>query len=563
MINKTDTATALHLRDAETVMRLARMGAAFPTRLSFMRVLIRQLHAEGVKVMRPVWEIDNAGYGRAVYQLALDGQTYSLVAFSTALEADKRSDRVIAEAWDASFALFDGVPDRADLDRLEANVPLQEAGRYEPTELSLSRANKSVRFWDHVVDRLAAGQQPDAAMMQSIGYLMRTTAVYGNGKLGFADRARIAERPALRGSFQVEMLAVWLIREFTLDLVEHVARCRSPETFRPLIAANRRSFGIGNATGLGMAPFLVNHGALMSNWVLGRETALARARAVASTDAPRIARALHLIDRAGRHLAQWNVDDTIQMARIATLRDEWADIRAAIDREFPAGPDPWDRLVDMARDFSTECQELVVSLIIELHGDLVDDLSALQVSPGPMAIDAGMKVADLSDLVRRNYGFALATDFENRAATAQFWYVSQSKLEPRLGQRYDEPGAEKESPLDIARQAMALSQDLSEVSPQMSVAEFLLAHPEHRQVTRRVQTTLRYPYSEIHDNLIAADCRPIDMLRFKLAFFGASKFDPKSDLWTRITMFQGAPLASEVGQINADDWWLPVLGEGA
>ena len=41
--------------------------------------------------------------------------------------------------------------------------------------------------------------------------------------------------------------------------------------------------------------------------------------------------------------------------------------------------------------------------------------------------------------------------------------------------------------------------------------------------------------------LIGRDCRPIDMLRFKLAFFGASKFDPRSDRWTRINLFQGAP----------------------
>ena len=35
---------------------------------------------------------------------------------------------------------------------------------------------------------------------------------------------------------------------------------------------------------------------------------------------------------------------------------------------------------------------------------------------------------------------------------------------------------------------------------------------------------------------------PIDMLRLKLSFFGAIKFDPRSDKWLRICMFQGAPL---------------------
>ena len=73
----------------------------------------------------------------------------------------------------------------------------------------------------------------------------------------------------------------------------------------------------------------------------------------------------------------------------------------------------------------------------------------------------------------------------------------------------------------------------------------------------RVAAAKQYPYGEIRDNLIAQTCLPIDMLRCKLSFFGASKFDPKSDRWTRITLCQGAPLADELSD-RADDWWLPV-----
>ena len=73
-----------------------------------------------------------------------------------------------------------------------------------------------------------------------------------------------------------------------------------------------------------------------------------------------------------------------------------------------------------------------------------------------------------------------------------------------------------------------------------------MRHPEHRAIAERIQATARRPYAEIRNNLIAADCLPIDMLRSKLAYFGASKFDPKSELWTRITLYQGAPLADEL-----------------
>ena len=62
-----------------------------------------------------------------------------------------------------------------------------------------------------------------------------------------------------------------------------------------------------------------------------------------------------------------------------------------------------------------------------------------------------------------------------------------------------------------------------------------------------MQTLARHPYAEIRDNLIAADCLPIDMLRCKLAFFGAIRFDPRSDRWVRISLFQDLPYPDEIG----------------
>src|SRR5262249_17850700 len=156
------------------------------------------------------------------------------------------------------------------------NVPLQEAGRFTQQDLVLARANKSVRLFQSVVDALTRGEQPDEGQLAHVGYLMRTTAVYGNGKFGIADRDEIAERPELSGPFQAEMLTVWLIRSFTFDLADHVAARRNPGGATRLAAQLRRMLGVGNATGLGMAPFLVRHPVLTHNWFLARETALAR-----------------------------------------------------------------------------------------------------------------------------------------------------------------------------------------------------------------------------------------------------------------------------------------------
>ena len=73
---------------------------------------------------------------------------------------------------------------------------------------------------------------------------------------------------------------------------------------------------------------------------------------------------------------------------------------------------------------------------------------------------------------------------------------------------------------------------------------------ELRHVVRRAFIVEKFPYAEIQDNIIGSKLVPIDMLRLKLSFFGAMKFDPRSDKWLRITMFQGAPLAKELNNLN-------------
>ncbi|USG60668.1 hypothetical protein NBZ79_15995 [Sneathiella marina] len=548
------------LRAPGEVMRLDRMGAFFPTRLSFMRTLIRRLAQEQAVVSRPVWEINREGFGHAVYSLSLSGHVYSLIAFSTALPEDKRTDRVIAEAWDSSYVLFDGVPTDADIARLKINTPKQEAGRFQAQDLILSRANKSVRLFDHVVESLAAGRQPDQSMLLSIGYLMRTTAVYGNGKFGIADRSRIEDRPGLKGPFQAEMLTVWLIRGFTHDLVEHVASLKSPETFSPLDPDSKRYLGIGNATGLGMAPFLVSHPILINNWMLVRETALARVRAIPTAEEATVQAIRQLMERAKRHLDQWNVIDAIQMAKIEKLRAEFSSVMDLMTPSWLREPNPWDRLVRDVSSLSFECQELVVALVLEPHGSLIDGLTDCMASDQIPQLNPAMSLDQLKSVLTGNYDWALKVDLSSQEETRLFWYVSEEKLEPRLGDRYEEAGAELEMPFDICRQVQELRRDLEELPGENSVAELLLQHPHYRHMVRRIQCSEKYPYSEIHDNLIAANCLPINMLRCKLSFFGASKFDPKSDRWTRITLYQGAPLFDELHGRDADDWWLPVFG---
>ena len=555
-VQATSPLPTVALRSPDTVMRLERLGAFHQTRLSFMRALLRRLKRDRWRFDRTLWSVDDRGQGRALYRAHAPGRAYTLVCFGHDLDPALRTDRVIAEAWDATFALFDGEPAAADLDRLTANVPKQEAGRYLSSELVLLRANRSVRLFDHVVAALAAGRQPDAAGIAEVGYLMRTTAVYGNGKFGIADRVRIADRSEFAGPFRAEMLAVWLVRQFCADLVEHMARLRAPATAVPLAPSLRRRLGIGNATGLGLGPFIVNHPALLHRWILARETALARVRALPAATLETSARFLNLLGRARDAVDHWHTADARQAARIADLS---RDLQRLADRNLDL-QQPWDSLYRWAEATLTlEGQELLVSLLLEPHGDLVDDLAdAMAADEDAVSrIDGRMSVAALGDLLRRNYAWALAVDYGRPDATRRFWYTSVEKLEPRLGERHEEPGGELEQPLAVARDAAALAADLAARPPDETAAAFLLTHPRHRHIVRRVQLSATHPYGEIRENLIGDGFAPVDLLRCKLAFFGATRFDPKSDRWLRINMYPDAPYPEELADSDSDDWLFP------
>ena len=554
-------ATEVQLRPPAEVMRLDRMGASFQTRISFTRRLIRRMHRERWRIERTRFDLDDKGYGTALYVVTTPECCYSLVCFSHYLEPEQRTDRVIAEAWDATFSLFDGVPTVADIDRLAEQTPKQEAGRFQASELVMGRANKSLRLFGRVVDSLAQGNQPDANAINAVGYLMRTTAVYANGKFGMADRTRYADRPALAPPYQAEMLTVYLIRGFTLDLVDHLASCRDPDRAVALDRRLKRHLGIGNATGLGMAPFLVSHPVLIHNWFHARETALAKIRSIEVATSDRQARFRALLAQTERHVAEWSVGDERQTARIAALRE---DLRlmtkwTAEGSEIFHRPAPWDALYRRAQGaVSIEGQELLVSLLFEPYPELIDELGeALQVDHGEI-FDPSMTVAEMCAIVESHYSWALAVDFADPQESQYFWYYSEEKIEPRRGARRGEPGVEKEMKIAVARDVHAFRVALGETHGDETMAAFLMRHAELRHVARRVQIGAHYAYAEIQGNVISESCSPIDILRGKLAFFGASKFDPKSDLWTRITMYQGAPLDDELDAGDADEWCFPV-----
>ena len=542
------TPAAVALRPPSQVMRLARMGASHRTRLSFLRALLRRIETERWRFEQREWTLDDKGVGHAVYTVHTPSRAYSLVAFSHDLPDEMRSDRVIATAWDATFTLFDGIPSTQDLERLGANVPKQEMGRISDRELTLARANRSVRLWDAVIAALASGQQPEMKAVAEVGYLMRTTAVYGSGKFGAADRHHTAWRDELAGPFRAEMLTVWLIRQFTFDCVNHLAKAHGGARAVALSPENARRIGVGNSTGLGMAPFLLNHPALLHQWIQCRETALAQVRAVPAATPEQVACFKGELLKATRNAAEWQSEHPLQVQRLGMLRADMAQLEIAVDTFDFKQPNPWNALFTWGEThMSAEGQEQLVGLLLEPFGDLVDALADKMGidETGSFNINGEMPLAHLVALLHDNYQWVDQISYNTEASEARFWYVSEEKLEPRLGDRFEEDGASLELPLCTAKHIKALQADLIATTHER-VADFLLAHPEHRLAVRRIQICAAHPYAEIQDNLVGEDMLPIDLLRCKLAFFGATKFDPRSDRWVRISLYQDAPLPADI-----------------
>lgn len=550
----------VELRPPQQVMTLSRLGSLHQCRLSFMRQLTRRMAAERWSFTRTEFNIDAKGVGHAVYTAQAPERAYSLISFAHDLPDDQRSDRVIAEAWDATFALFDGIPSKEDIARLSRNVPLQEAGRITERELSLSRANRSVRLWAHVLERLSNGQQPDTEEVDKVGYLMRTTAVYGSGKFGAADRELIADRIEMQAPFQAEMLSVYLTRWFVRDLIEHMAKMRGGKSAAKLSPVIAGRLGIGNSTGLGMAPYIINHPVLFNNWIKAREQALAVVRELTTANSDEVETFQGVLKQAEYSVELWRSEHPVQLAKLTALKSDIEKLKAFVERFDFATQQPWDALMRWAEGvLGLEGQELLASLLLEPYGDLVDHLGQdmSDPEPGTRTIDGSKPIGQIRALIEECFGWALSLDWNARENCARAWYVSEEKLEPRLGERFEEPIAAYEQPLAPARDAAAAYAAMTDWDADTPIGDFLSEHPGHRHTIRRALISASAPYAEIRSNTIAADLLPIDMLRAKLSFFGVTHFDPRSDRWVRVCMYAGAPYPPELQPQNADMWVYP------
>lgn len=537
------------------------MGAVWPTKFSFSHSFLRHVADIGFKFSCAERRLDGRAHGRIIYHVEIAGAQFTFLGISNLLPEGQQQDRIIATEWDALACLFLGRPTEQELLTTEAQLPNVLRGRATPGSVVWSRANRSVRLFEHVVERLTKGRQPDPHLLNQVGYLIRTTSFSANGRNGLVDFTHLGEASnPLCAPYHVQMLACYLWREFGCDVAEHCAKLRNPDAVS-LSGDVRRFLGVGNSSGIGLVPFVVRHPRLVHTWVASRELAL-------------------------RDMRRWRPrpdDSTIDDLR-RQMRDAVdyfrAEPRGDVD-EFTAGPalaadltraDQFLRTATEASDeyvfaslidwsalnLTIEGQELLNSLILEVH-------NSGKIEPAGAAIEETlsfpphMRVETLLRLIYERFDWTLRYREEALQRREFFWYLSEENMEPRRGVRGVDPGEQYALPVDFMGRLSELIDSLQAARSDISLGRFLVDNPDMRFMVSWAYTLAQEDYAVARADLLDKEFAPLKLMRFQLALYGMLKFRPRSKTWLRATILQGAGLPNELAAGHPGDGLLPRL----
>ncbi|WP_246658828.1 hypothetical protein [Mesorhizobium sp. J18] len=545
-------------------MRPEKLAAFQPSRLSITRALMNRLIRERWEISVERFDIDESASGTAVYSVKSPRQEFSFIAFSHPPSRKARTGRIIGQAWDMMGTLNEGSATDADIESARRELPKLYQGRATPNALIWCRSNRSMRVFDRTLAALAAGDQPSIDDLSQVCYLMRNTGLDGNGTFGTRSFPSLGADHALGGPLQAQLLTAYLMREYSCDLVEHLARLTSKKAV-PLDPAIRRYLGVGNGSALGLIFFVHRHPQLIGNWIGAREKAIALARAlpVSAGDA-HVKQLLALVERAIVFRRQDRmVYETFTSS--AAIADDLEKVEGALAGLYHTGLIDGEQctypLDVLARRFeaqlSPEAFETYLSLLIELVPDDADRLIESIVGPDEMNVVPTESVASLVAFIEDEYRWALDIDMSSPDAYKYVWYKSETAEEPRRGAREEVPEA-LDLGLDICGGIQSLLADLRNEEPGLSVARFLMKHPGHRYLVARVQTLRQFSYHTPMANINAEEFIPIDIVRLmNVAIHGIDKTRDFLRRNLRGVLYHGAPTPEEIRMGRSEFWAYP------
>ncbi len=541
-------------RPAAFVMSARRAAASLPTALSFARSAMRLMVRGRWRIEKLRFELDADGRGEVLYRVHGEGWVFHFFLVSDKLPEEVKTDRNFAAGWDAMGVLCQGpwTPEREA--RLRREVPKQRAGYADYDTLVYARGNRSTRLFEHVVQRLAQGEQPDPTLLAPVGYILRTTAFIANGQLGTRPLAGFEPGHPLRRPYHAQFCSAFALREYVFDLVDHMARARNPNAAR-LAPAFRRYLGLGNSAATGLVGFINNHPHFLQRWIQSHESVLAQARS-RPMDGDVKQRFASLLDKAiAHHFEGTRPPDGVFAAPHDVARDLQR-ARARFDA-LAAGPAPrWSDLTDWAHEqLGAEAAECLDAIVIELHPDLIDAADDEFLADERFKLQPEATAAQLRDMLTAGYGWALGAGEPHH-----FWYrTTKTPRDTRRALRGRVPAFEAETTMDTQWQVRRLLTHLDGVDPNTRVAEIVARHPELRHVVTRVQALHGMPFAEHRDDWLAADFSPFASVRLVLSLKGLEKFEAAPPKSVRGTFMQGAPIAEDVTQGRDGDWPYPLM----
>ena len=130
------------------------------------------------------------------------------------------------------------------------------------------------------------------------------------------------------------MMLVYLVRQFTFDQVNHIAKFKNPKNAVNLDLKICKNLGIGNSTGLGMAPFIVNHPTLLNNWIMNREIALKKIREIKKVDFNEFEVFKKSLKNSIKNITTWNTESEYQLKKINYLLKDIQKFLKFIETDF-------------------------------------------------------------------------------------------------------------------------------------------------------------------------------------------------------------------------------------
>lgn len=552
-------------RPPHEIMTAPALSALQAGRLSSARSLVNRMLRERWTIDRLSFSVDEDGNGEAVYRVGAGDHVMDFVAFAFPPSSQERTQRIFDLGWDMMGALLDGPATAADVEHTRREMPRLYHGRATPHTLTWCRANRSLRVFEHVVGELAEGRQPDVDALARVGYLMRNVGLDGNGTFGTRTFLAYGPEHPLAVPYHAQMLSAFMMRELSVDLVEHLAARRDDRAVR-LDPDVRRYLGVGNSSGLGLVLWVGNHPRLVDRWISLREQALAHARALPI--GPGSAEAAHLLALLDRAIA-YQGDDANEYTCFTPGPVVLDDLTRARDHLAQAlanpghTPDAGELVDELAccTTLSPESAEILNTILLELDPEHSDRLAAELVVDENLRRDPAMPVGELHTHIRDELAWALAIDRDTPDATRNLWYKSRSAEEPRCGAADEVPPGTVDLTVDIPGIAQRLDRELAALDPAEPVGRLLARRPDLRAGVERLQGLRGHAYAVPHTNTRDAEFVPAHLIRLaNAALYGLERTKDYLRRDLRGVIFQGAPTREDLtGPADAQPWFWPPI----